>query len=378
MIWNRLKKNRLITLSLLGLFSLFFSFFFASRTWAYSTDLNNIFFQNYYNWGNTTSGGTYNSNRRYGYYPNFANLLSPQWQYNLDYVTPYDSPQAPFAITFTTNGMQIYDNAMSFHGELNLVASNMGQNMRYYAFMNDVLPQLKVKSCANRAIASQSVTYALTPWGTTLQSGTDIRYFSNETLTLYIDITLTSLDVGTTDYLACTIGTDDNRYFMAYNYPYRWYLYAEKFDTNYLFFNTPNEALQQTQINILNNTYQLQQSIYDQDQQDRSSIQDASDDATADGNNASANAETATSNLLGAITTIYGSLLSPTQTNCVLNGVQIYQLDLGNLDFCTGFDIPPALFAIGALIMVGLIILLAWSILKAAMGLYNDLLGGKG
>lgn len=122
----------------------------------------------------------------------------------------------------------------------------------------------------------------------------------------------------------------------------------------------------------VNSNYERQQ-----DQADRNNVQNTSDNATQAGNNATTNANNATSSILGAITGIYGQLLHPSTSDCIISGVQVYQLNLGNLDFCTGFDIPQPIFAVGGLIMIGLIILLSWSILKAGMGLYNDLLGGK-
>lgn len=385
MIWNFLKKNRLIILSLVGLSSLFFSLSSASAVSAYSIDLNNIFFQNMYDWAND-NGGTYNSSRRYGYYPVFQNILVPATgDPNLDYATPYDAPQGAFATTFTTNGMTIMDNAMSFHGELNIVAFNKGYSRQFY-FPTGLLDNLRVKSCANQAIASSSVTYALTDW--TPGPAVPGYYYEATTLTLYIDITLTSLDVSTTQYLACTIDVNPsalqnpglyNAYYRPnYSTSVRTYLYAEKFDTTYLFFNTPNEALQQTQINIMNVQNQLLQRQYEQEQQDRDNIQNVSNDATADGDNASASAENATSSLLGAITNIYGVLLHPTTSNCNIGPINLYnQLDLGTLDMCT-FSIPQPLFAIGALVLIGLVILLAWSVLHATLSLYKDLFGGKG
>lgn len=378
MIWNRLKKNRAITLSLFGLFSLFFSFFFVSKTSASSIDLNNIFFQNRYNWTSSNTG-TYNSNRRYGYYPTFANIITPSsGAPNLDYVTPYDSPQGAFATTFTTNGITILDNAMSFHGELNIVAFNQGLNSRTFSFYTPLLDTLRVKSCANRAIASQSVSYALTDWSYTIPYQYGQWYYSLTTLTLYIDLTITALDVGTTDYLACTIGYDsDDAFFRTNTGQGRSYLYAEKFDTNYLFFNTPNEALQQTQINIMNNQYQLMQSQYDQEQQDRSNLEDVSNDATVDGDNATASAENATTNLLQAISSIYALVLNPQYTDCNIGPINLYgQMNLGTLDMCT-FNTPQPLWAIGALVTIGIILLLAWSVLHSFMSLYKDLFGGK-
>lgn len=114
-----------------------------------------------------------------------------------------------------------------------------------------------------------------------------------------------------------------------------------------------------------------------QDAQDRENISNISGQSTQDGNNASQNFSNSSASLLGVITGVYNQLLHPVTTNCTLENVQIYDMTLGNLDFCT-LDIPQPIFAIGSILMLGLVILLAWTILRSAMSLYNDLLGGKG
>ena len=156
-----------------------------------------------------------------------------------------------------------------------------------------------------------------------------------------------------------------------------YYLYYESGQGTVSFSDDRELALMQAQNNILNRQLALQEQQQQQDAEDRNNVQNTSDSATQDGNNASSGASSATTSILGAITTIYDQLLHPTLSSCRVTGVQIYQLNLGTLDFCTGFDMPPAIMALGSIIMIGLVVLLGWSILKAGMSLYNDLLGGK-
>lgn len=129
-------------------------------------------------------------------------------------------------------------------------------------------------------------------------------------------------------------------------------------------------------IDINSNIYSNLQNMQAQDSQDRQDLSDQKIQNDIDATNAGNAATQANTPLFTAITSIYGSLLWPHQTNCVFGPVSVYQLNLGNLDFCTGFDIPQPLVAIGGLAMIGLVIGLCYAVLRSAVSLYREFLGG--
>lgn len=296
---------------------------------------------------------------------------------NYPYNWYWATPQGINKIQIQYNNVTFTNNAATLHFELNYVLSQVGspQQLSWYTVNLDNLAILY----SNKNINFSRLSYSLTPW----QYNTNMNaVFVQQTLTIYGDISFTNLVAGQTDNLIIQIGLPSNYAFILsqndqWNNTYHYSTFIEQNPTSLDFYATANEALQQAQISATNVTNQLLQRQWEQEQQDRLQLQDASQNASQDGSDATSNAESATSSLLGAITNIYGVLLHPTTTNCNIGPINLYgQLDLGTLNMCT-FSIPQPIFAVGALLLIGLIILLAWSVLSAGMSLYNDLLGGK-
>ena len=286
---------------------------------------------------------------------------------------------------FDTGSTVFTQNNVAFHAEINVVFSNMGYNHSFWDLHTPL--SLNVVSC-NRDIASQNVSYHITDWNASIPNSGGIGYFTNKTLTLYIDLALKNLTVGQQGSIFCAVDggeafarvMDSGASQQAYNTA----LFTEKFDTSLIFYASLNDALQtatnnalQQQTEILEWQRQHQLELEEKERLREQQLQGRSDSATTDGNTASSDANTASAPLLTALTTIYGFLLYPTATDCVIGPVSVYEMNLGNLDFCTGFNIPQPLVAIGGLLMIGLIILLAYTVLRTGLSLYNELLGGK-
>lgn len=140
--------------------------------------------------------------------------------------------------------------------------------------------------------------------------------------------------------------------------------------------NDPVIAGQDLLIDINQNILNQFNSQLEQDQKDRDSISSQKDQNNVAASNAGDAATQANTPLFSAITTIYGYLLYPSPSNCVIGPVSIYDMNLGNLDFCTGFDIPQPLIAIGGLAMIGLVLALCFAVLHSAISLYREFLGG--
>lgn len=392
MIWTKIKNGFSRLRAFLGLtsvliLSLFFSFYSSSSASAIS--LTNQTYQLYYLPDRFTSTNTFDFSSTRSQFYNYTQIYNQSTWPNCTDFDCYNSNSWRFLATagtsrllLTYNNVNITNNSASIHFEFNIVVTGTHDAVDF-GFQN--LDKL-VFRYSDKVRTFSSISYATTDWRTSICNGTnpiDCRWQDFKTLTIYADASLTGLATGSGS-LYFEIGTrDDSPFIVSFpdywrpngSFPYA--VFGEQNPTDISFYATQNEALNQTQINIMNNQYELQQTIYNQDQEDRSNIQNVSENANQDGSDATDSAENATSSLLGAITSIYDQLLHPTTSNCIIEGVQVYEMNLGNLDFCTGFTIPQPIFAIGALIMVGLIILLAWSILKAGMSLYNSLLGGK-
>lgn len=390
MIW--MKKNGISRPSLLVgvvsslILSVLFSFFgFTSRSYADSQLLYNSggfrYSSNYLNgpWTSYWSAQSFTGQHAWDY------IVGPNGQGSDDYSLYQYRYQGIGGGWVKTTTVQASGEYASISGQFNIVCMGINDNLAVVPFCDpynarngsmqiDGVTDLNATQIFQ--LESQNVSVSLTNW-----DWNDVPVYhvnlKNWTITVYFDIVI-------------KVPQNFNGGFnISYSYPNGSFVYVSNPDKSYrayyesgsatVSFSDDRElALLQQQNSILNRQLALQEQQYQQDQQDRDNISNRSDESQSSGNSASQNANSATSSLLGAITSIYDQLLHPHTTNCVIQGVQIYEMNLGNLDFCTGFDIPQPVFAIGALIMIGLIILLAWSILKAGISLYNEILGGKG
>lgn len=388
MIWK--KKNGIFRPSLLVgvvsslILSVLFSFFgFTSRSYA-SSSLT--FGQAGFNYG--PKAGAWNTYWNAPYFTGehyWDNILAIQNNVvrNNPTFTLYQGANTGInGGHFKTSSVTTTGEYATFSGQFNIVCMAINQTSSEVPYCDPYgsrnIEILGVTDDNNTNIfnlESQDVSVAFTFW-----NWDDVPVYhanlKNLTVTVYFDFVV-RVPRGFTGGFNISYGVPNSVFMYSFNNK-SYYIYYESGYATVDFSDDRELALLQQQNSILNRQLALLDAQRQQDQQDRDNIQNRSDDSQSSGNSASQNANSATSSLLGAITSIYDQLLHPHTTNCVIQGVQIYEMNLGNLDFCTGFDIPQPVFAIGALIMIGLIILLAWSILKAGISLYNEILGGKG
>lgn len=394
MIWRNLigtlKKNRLVSAVLcLTLCCLCCLLFGTSRSSALSLNRS----QTHYTTNWTSSAGQWGySTYRNGVTSFPDNINSSTGQFNTSKVWSAPYPYGYDAIFFETNDEYFQQNNASLHLEYNIVTAEYGQRVYDLGFDTSHASDLRVFYC-NRDIASQNVSYYLTNWTETLNIGGNLYFYAFQTTTLYIDIVFKSLPYGTNGGITCGVGINDGNTLWRVYEPNGGFMYIEKFEPTIQYFASLDNALQKATNNALQQQTEIlewqrqaeierQQRELERQQQeeaDRANLEDVSGDSTGDGNNATSSARSATSNLIQSISTIYGTFLNPSVTNCDIGPINIYdQLNLGTLNFCASFPMPQPILAICGLCGIGIILLLAWSVLHSALSLYNDLFGGKG
>lgn len=389
MIWKmkngHSRLNHVITGGLLTLLLVFCSLFFTSKCWAETLPANNSQF--FLNDGTRT--------QFYPYTASFTGVLnSPSGSYNTAKgasVSVYNQPNYGVRrANIYTQRFNATANSAVIHGEYNIVCSTRGysSNCGMYNLDNLTVSYVSIDDSSGPTILTSNVSSFVTDWQETVNIGGVNYTYTNKTLTLYYDFAFKgittashylSFRLGNTDapiiYFYQTTGTGANDIF----------IYPEKMTAEISFFSSESDAINQatnnileTQNQILTYQYELQMAQEQRELEDRLNIQNISSGSSTDGNSASTNAENATSSLLGAITSIYGTLLHPHITDCNIGPLNVYEMQLGTLNFCQQpYGALPGINAIGALLMVGLVILLAWSVLKAGLSLYKDLFGGK-
>lgn len=394
MIWRKIKTHWLLS----GLFLLFacfcFGFWSSSKVLASESSLifesgTTIYGSNYTgpfssSYPHTTFTGEHVWSKIVS---SVSDCMSNSWGcYNSNYVFPLSRYQGISYVTVTTQPVTATGEYASIHFEFNYVTFQPKTNAQInylYEYLNNltVLFVQHTYSAVPLEIVDSNLNYYLTDWNWNVLDPPYGVTLQNTTLTFKGDLTVKGLTSNVSDKLIIGVGTAGKSFIRgnANLVPNQGYFgnYFESGYWNVQFFSDQYSASNATTNNILNQQLYYQNYQHEQDLEDRSNIENRSSDATTDGDNASANAQTATSSLLSAITGIYNQLLHPSITSCRVFGVQVYELNLGTLDFCTGFDMPAGLMAIGSIGMIGLVLLLGWSVLHATISLYNDLFGGK-
>lgn len=265
----------------------------------------------------------------------------------------------------------------SFHLEFNLVTFAVGRDLRPWVY---TLPSFGVKSVDNATVLQSSVNYVYTPWSTTVQTAAQTTYLSLGTMTFFVDAIIDTNS--NLSYVPVWLGNSDGSYWLSTTNSYTQVgTYMEQYN-GYIYWYDEGELDIAAMQNVSNNVASGNQIIADdiskensQDLEDRNNLENRANDSEQAGDNASQDAQNASTPLIGAITQIYGIVMNPQTTDCDIGPINLYnQLDLGTLDMCT-FSIPQPLMAIGALLTIGLILLLAWSVLHCAIALYKDLFG---
>lgn len=382
MIWlkknGHLKKSHRIGLVLSLIFcSLFFSSLSISNCWATDTFLLNsgtfIYSSNHVN-------GPWNISKQVGFtgQHNWNNIITTTGDPNSDYNVQIIRYQGLGGVSIATVPITHDDTNASIHLEFNQVFWNLGQNLKQYVLSNlDNVVVTAVQTSGTPIVAdllTSNVQYVTNDWTTNVQSGVASYYLTNTTVTWYVDVAIGGLVKNSSNQVIILLQLPNSSYAYSALMPsYSFASYLESGSGTISYTNDADRAIQVTQNNILNQQLQIQQWQYEQEQRDRNDLLNLSNQGEVDASNAQSSAETASSNLLNVIGNIYSNLLYPQVTSCRITGVQVYEMNLGTLDFCTGFDIPQPLFAIGSIIMISLELLLAWSVLNGAMALYKEL-----
>lgn len=393
MIWHKknghLKKSLRIGVVLLSIFcSLFSSFLSTSNASAISIGFNSPYIYFYKNNNFSNTGGSVSGTRPFTG-DNFNNVYNPNNQaYNTSYLFESFYPGSsdnknPYQMRLYTLTNAIGANSATISAEYNFVITSTGG--RYYQIDTSALDlaqvgDIKVRDSYNATSLTKNVSYAVTNWQMPLVNQYQQTIAYQTTVTFYVNVAVSGLTTTSSGYYSFDLFTP--RAFVRELGSASVGFYSEKGKVNIEYFNSADDATQKAQLNIMNlqytlqqQQYNLQQQQYEQDQQDRDNIENRANDSEDQGENASQNAQNASTPLIGAITQIYAIVMNPQTTDCDIGPINLYnQMDLGTLDMCT-FSIPQPLMAIGALITIGLILLLAWSVLHCAVALYKDLFG---
>ncbi|MBQ3445818.1 hypothetical protein IJG29_03815 [Candidatus Saccharibacteria bacterium] len=202
-------------------------------------------------------------------------------------------------------------------------------------------------------IESSSVSYATTSW--------DFGW--RNTLTIYVDLTLSGVPENTTGNFNVDIGIPTssnirNPFYLLTDasYPDRAdaKLYVEQNPTVILFSSNLDDALLSQQIAQQETMIQQNQTIIDQNNQDRSNMENTSDSASDSADSSAASVTNASSSLLVIIGNFINVVLHPPQSDCNISG-DMGHMDLGQINLCQ-LSLPPAFAVIGSILLIGLLI----------------------
>jgi hypothetical protein len=108
--------------------------------------------------------------------------------------------------------------------------------------------------------------------------------------------------------------------------------------------------------------------------EDRDNLESQSTSTDSEANNAGQSAENTGTTLFAAFTQFFNALTNVSGSSCVLPRMQVYSLDLGQMDLCT-YDIPPQIMALVSIGMVFIIVPLGIHLVKRMINLYKEITG---
>lgn len=108
--------------------------------------------------------------------------------------------------------------------------------------------------------------------------------------------------------------------------------------------------------------------------EDRDNLESQSTSTDQQANTATQSAENTGTTLFAAFTQFFNALTNVSGSSCVLPTMQVYSLDLGQMDLCT-FDIPPQIMALVSIGMVFIIVPLGIHLVKRMINLYKEITG---
>lgn len=113
---------------------------------------------------------------------------------------------------------------------------------------------------------------------------------------------------------------------------------------------------------------------YEQEQQDRNDIEQQSDSTEQQAESVEDEATQTGTSLFNAFTQLLGALTNVNGNSCTLPAMQVYSLNLGNMNLCQ-YDIPPQIMALVSIGMVFIIIPLGINLVKRMISLYKEITG---
>ncbi|MBQ6100519.1 MAG: hypothetical protein IJL02_11745 [Methanobrevibacter sp.] len=111
-----------------------------------------------------------------------------------------------------------------------------------------------------------------------------------------------------------------------------------------------------------------------QELQDRDNLETQSSTTENQADNAGNAAETTGTTLFGAFSQLFTALTNVNGNNCTLPNMQVYSLNLGQMNLCT-YDIPPQIMALVSIGMVFIIVPLGIHLVKRMISLYKEITG---
>lgn len=287
-------------------------------------------------------------------------------------------------------------NHAALHFELNLRSqNNRGADSSVYAF-NDNLPNLQLDSVAfypNNGSGvvltkeSSNLSYVITEFN---DGG-----YANQTVTIYVDVTLSGIPSNTTGALRVNLTTRNvqisaasSDFFLAFLHSSHTITWVEQNPTSIVYTNNLNDALLSQQIaqnevmienqsriinaqnattdavNNLNDTINQQNQ---QNQQDRQELENTSSSAENASDDSSQAVTDASSSLLVIMGNFIDIILHPPSSDCSIDA-DMGHMDLGQIDLCQ-LPVPPAVGTIATVLLIALLIPFVISLVNTFLSL---------
>lgn len=114
--------------------------------------------------------------------------------------------------------------------------------------------------------------------------------------------------------------------------------------------------------------------VAEKELEDRDNIESQSTTTDNQAENAGQSAESTGTTLFTAFSQFFTALTNVNGSSCVLPNMQVYSLNLGQMDLCT-YDIPPQIMALVSIGMVFIIVPLGIHLVKRMLSLYKEITG---
>lgn len=178
-----------------------------------------------------------------------------------------------------------------------------------------------------------------------------------------------------TSFYIRMIGTESKPIFDFVGVPNQSYVSVSlSANINFTMSTDPNTAVFGEINQNITNIYNQQQQQAEQDQQDRENISNTSEEGEEAGEEAGDAAANKGQTLLQAFGTLIAALGQVHETNCKLPNMQVYSLQLNNIDMCA-VSLPNGVSALLGVGICILIVLLGIKLVKRMLALYKEITG---